>query len=68
MGTDYRKQLGGYESSMKPFAFISPLSDSERKAFLKLRMEEYRKTLAQMEQEFKTLENRTHENSEYRSR
>lgn len=53
---------------MKPFAFISPLSDSERKAFLKLRIEEYRKTLAQMEQEFKTLENRTHENSEYRSR
>lgn len=53
---------------MKPFEFKSPYSDMERKAYLKLRIEEYRKTLKQMEQEFKVLEKRANENPQYRSR
>ena len=53
---------------MKLFDFKSPLSDMERMAYLKLRIQEYRETLAKMEQEFKTLEKRANENIKHRSR
>jgi hypothetical protein len=53
---------------MRPFDFKSPISPSERMAFLRLRIRQYREELARMEQEFKALEKKAHENSEYRSR
>lgn len=53
---------------MKLFDFKSPLSNAERMAYLKIRIREYRETLARMEQEFKTLEKQANENPQYRSR
>lgn len=52
---------------MRLYGFVSPISDMERLAFLKLRIQQYREELAKLNQEFKTLEKRANESVKHRS-